>query len=123
MPIKPLNDSSLAQLLARIENGRYGEVRTITPLSPTSIEIRLSVQDTARGYDWIDLAFVINGVSDAKLVNDNVLGLLDMRDGICGEIESQRCGLAMGEYNGRLNESSLYIIGTSMGYKELPFSG
>jgi len=123
MPIKPLNDSSLAQLLARVENARYGEVRSIAALSPTSIEIRLSVQDTARGYDWIDIAFVINGVSDAKLVDDNILGLLDMRDGICGEIESQRCGLAVGEYSGRLNESSLYIIGTSMGYKELPFSG
>jgi hypothetical protein len=123
MPIKPLKDSSLTQLLSRIENGRYGEIRSITPLSPTSIEIRLSIQDTARGYDWIDIAFVINGVSDAKLVNDNVLGLLDMRDGICAEIESGRCGLAVGEYSGRLNESSLYVIGVSMGYKELPFSG
>lgn len=123
MPIKPLNDSSLAQLLARIENGRYGEIRSITPLSPTSIEIRLSVQDTARGYDWIDIAFVISGVSDAKLVNDNVLGLLDMRAGISVEITSNRCGLAVGEYAGRLNESSMYVIGTSMGYKELPFSG
>lgn len=123
MPIKPLNASSLANLLARIENARYGEVRSITPLSSSSIEIRLSVQDTARGYDWIDIAFVINGVSDAKLLNDNVLGLLDMREGICGEIESARCGLAVGEYSGRLNESSMYVIGTSMGYKELPFSG
>lgn len=123
MPIKPLNDSSLAQLLVRIENGRYGEIRSVTTLSPTSIEIRLSVQDTARGYDWIDLAFVINGVSDAKLVSDSVLGLLDMREGVCGEIESGRCGLAVDEYSGRLNESSLYVIGMSMGYKELPFSG
>jgi len=123
MPIKPLNDSSLAQLLVRIENGRYGEIRSVTTLSPASIEIRLSVQDTARGYDWIDIAFVVNGVSDAKLVSDNVLGLLDMRDGICAEIESEHCGLAVGEYSGRLNESSLYVIGMSMGYKELPFSG
>ncbi len=123
MPIKPLKDSSLTQLLSRIENGRYGEIRSVTPLSPTSIEIRLSVQDTARGYDWIDIAFVINGVSDAKLVNDNVLRLLDMREGICAEMSPSRCGLAVGEYSGRLNESSLYVIGMSMGYKELPFSG
>lgn len=113
----------LGQLLARIENGRYGEIRHLTTLSPTSIEIRLSVQDTARGYDWIDIAFVINGVSDAKLVSDNVLGLLDMREGISAQIDIDRCGVAVGECLGRLNESSLYIIGTSMGYKELPFSG
>jgi hypothetical protein len=123
MPVKPLDATRLEQLLNRIENARYGEIRTLTTLSPTSIEIRLSVQDTARGYDWIDIAFVINGVSDAKLVGDNVLGLLDMREGICGEIESGYCGLAVGDYVGRLNESSLYIIGTSMGYTELPFSG
>jgi hypothetical protein len=123
MPVKPLDAMRLEQLLNRIENARYGEIRTLTTLSPTSIEIRLSVQDTARGYDWIDIAFVINGVSDAKLVGDNVLGLLDMREGICAQIESGYCGLAVGEYVGRLNESSLYIIGTSMGYKELPFSG
>jgi hypothetical protein len=123
MPVKPLDALRLAQLLTRIENGRYGEIRHLTTLSPTSIEIQLSVQDTARGYDWIDIAFVINGVSDARLVSDNVLGLLDMREGICAEIESGRCGVAMGDYVGRLNESSLYIIGTSMGYKELPFSG
>ena len=123
MPVKPLDATRLEQLLNRIENARYGEIRTLTTLSPTSIEIRLSVQDTARGYDWIDIAFVINGVSDAKLVGDNVLGLLDMREGICAQIESGRCGLAVGEYLGRFNESSLYIVGTSMGYKELPFSG
>ena len=123
MPVKPLDAQRLGQLLSRIENGRYGEIRKLTTLSPTSIEIRLSVQDTARGYDWIDIAFVINGVSDARLASDSVLGLLDMREGICAEIESERCGVAVGEYLGRLNEASLYIIGTSMGYKELPFSG
>lgn len=122
MPIKPLNGTNLAQLLARVENGRHGEIRQLKTLSPSSIEIRLSVQDTARGYDWIDIVFVINGVSDAKLVSDSALGLLDMSDGICAEIESGRCAVAVGAYCHRINESSLYVIGTSMGYEELPFS-
>ncbi len=82
MPVKPLNASSLTALLVRIDNATHGEIRSITPLSPTSIEIRFSVQDIARGYDWIDIAFRMEGVSDAKLVSDNVLRSLDMSEGI-----------------------------------------
>lgn len=123
MPVKPLNASSLKALLDRIEYARDGEIRSLTPLSPTSIEIRFSVQDSARGYDWIDILFRIEGVNDAKLVSDNVLRSLDMSEGITAEADASGCALALGSYSGRANEAPFYILGTSLAYEELPFSG
>lgn len=123
MPVKPLNTSALTALLARIDSAREGEIRSITPISPTSIEIRFSVQDIARGYDWIDIGFRMDGVSDAKLVSDNVLRSLDMSEGITVEITAKGCAIGIGSYDGRVNEAPCYILGASLGYEELPFSG
>ena len=123
MSVKPLSASTLKNLLERIDAAREGEIRSLAPLSPTSIEIRFSVQDIARGYDWIDVAFRLDGVNDAKLVSDNVLRALDMSEGITVELTPSYAALAIGEYAGRVNEAPFYIIGASIGYKELPFSG
>ncbi len=119
MPIKPLSASSLAPLLSRIDNARDGQLRSITVLSPTSIAIRLSVQDSARGFDWIDVIFQVDGVKDAKLVSESVLTSMEMSEGIT--VESN--GLAIGSYAGRLNEAPVYVIGASIGYDEEVFRG
>ncbi len=123
MPVKPLNASALRSLLDRIENACEGEIRSIIPLSPTSIQIRLSVQDKARGYDWIDVMFQVEGVNDARLLSDAVLCSLDMSEGITVEIMHDTAALAIGRYDGRANEAPLYVIGKTIGYEELPFSG
>ena len=122
MSIKPLSASTLKNLMERIDNAAQGEIRSLTPLSSTSIEIRFSVQDIARGYDWIDILFRVDGVSDAKLLSDNVLRGLDMSEGITVEMDANRCALAIGSYSTRTNEAPFYILGTSIGYEELPFS-
>jgi hypothetical protein len=123
VPVKPLNVQALTPLLVRIDHAKQGEIRSITSLSPTSIEIRFSVQDSARGYDWIDVAFRVDGVRDAKLASDNVLISLDMSEGVTVEITANSSSLALGSYAGRADEAPLYIIGASIGYEELLFSG
>ncbi len=123
MPIKPLNAQALTALLARIDHAKHGEIRSIAQPSPATIEIRFSVQDVARGYDWIDVAFRADGVCDAKLASDNVLKSLDMSEGITVELTPNSTALAIGSYSGRCDEAPFYILGTSIGYEELPFSG
>lgn len=118
----PLTANSIKKLMERIDNAAQGEIRSLTPLSPTSIEIRFSVQDIARGYDWIDVVFRVDGVNDAKLVSDNVLHSLDMSEGITVELTPGSAALAIGSYAGRCDEAPFYIIGASIGYEELPFS-
>ncbi|MCX6060689.1 MAG: hypothetical protein NT103_00330 [Campylobacterales bacterium] len=119
----PLTISTLKNLMERLDHAKHGEIRSITPLSPSSIEIRFSVQDIARGYDWIDILFRIEGVRDAKLASDNVLKSLDMSEGITVELTPSSAALAIGSYSGRCDEAPFYIIGTSVGYEELSFSG
>ncbi|MDP2077678.1 MAG: hypothetical protein Q8J85_06490 [Sulfuricurvum sp.] len=123
MPVKPLSALSLQALCERIDYVRNGEIHSLTPISATSIEIRFSVQDKARGFDWIDVAFVIDGVSDAKLASDNALCMLSMDEGITVEMDSTKAALAIGAYKGRIEDSPLYIVGTTMGYEELPYNG
>lgn len=119
--MKPLNASTLNALCTRIDFARNGEIHSLTPLTPTSIEIRFSVQDKARGFDWIDVAFVIEGVIDAKLVSDNVLRMLSMDEGITVEIDSSKAALAIGDYKGRIKDAPVYILGATLGYEERVF--
>lgn len=121
MSVKPLSTQSLKALCERIDYARNGEIHSLSTLSPTSIEIRFSVQDKARGFDWIDVAFVIDGVSDAKLVSDNVLRMLSMDEGITVEMDSSKAMLAIGDYKGRIEDAPLYIIGSIIGYEEREF--
>lgn len=117
----PVTVKSLNNLLERIDYARNGEIHSLSTLSPTSIEIRFSVQDKARGFDWIDVTFVIDGVSDAKLVSDNVLRMLSMDEGITVEMDTAKAALAIGNYKGRLEDAPLYIVGATIGYEELGF--
>lgn len=121
MSVKPLSVKSLHALCERIDYARYGEIHSLTPLSTTSIEIRFSVQDKARGFDWIDVSFVIDGVHNARLLSDNTLKMLSLDEGITVELDSTRAGLAIGDYNGRIEDAPLYIIGTNVGYEEYVF--
>jgi hypothetical protein len=92
-------------------------------MSPTAFKIEFSVQDANRGYDWINLAFEVSGVSDANLVDDTKLGFLDMSEGISIVFEDNSVGLCNAECESLCNvrESQLYLIGTTIKYEELPF--
>ena len=121
MSVKPLNAKSLHTLCERIDYARHGEIHSLTPLSATSIEIRFSVQDKARGFDWIDISFVIDGVSDARLVSDNALKMLSLDEGITVEMDNAKAGLAIGDYKGRIEDAPLYVLGATIGHEECEY--
>jgi len=123
--MKPLSPAKSNELLARIDKAVDGEIRTVTINSPVNMTVELSVQDANRGNDWINIAFEIDGVNDARLVDESKLTFVDMGKGITIVFEEGRCGLAVGEYNTleTLKDSTFYLIGTSVKYEERPFSG
>ena len=123
--MQPLHSNKTKELLTRINNGIDGEIRSVVMNSPTNFTIELSVQDRNRGNDWINMAFEIDGVSDARLVEDNKLPFVDMSEGITIVFEDGTCALAIGKYSSieALKDATLYLTGSSLKYEERPFSG
>ena len=122
--MKPLLANKTTELLTRIDNAIDGELYAVTMNSPLNFTIELSVQDKNRGYDWINIAFEVDGVSDARLIEDEKLSLVDMSEGITIVFEDGTCAIAVGNYNSitSIKSASLYLVGTTVKYEERPFN-
>ena len=122
--MKPLLADKTTELLTRIDNAIDGELFTVTMNSPLNFTIELSVQDKNRGYDWINIAFEVDGVSDARLIEDKKLSLVDMSEGISIVFEEGNYALGVGGYNSldAIRSASLYLVGSSLKYEERPFN-
>ena len=70
VPVKPLTPSGADTLLERILHGEGAMLRSLVPLSPTAARLRMSVQDANRGFDWIDIVFEMQGIADARFLDD-----------------------------------------------------
>lgn len=123
--MKPLNKQSTQQLLERILNGTDAELRSITVLGPTTMQLRMSVQDKNRGFDWLDIIFEVNGITNAQLLDDTKLAYVDMSEGISILYDGDNVGLGVGEYTSlaALESSTLFFIGSGIKYAETDFSG
>ncbi len=123
--MKPLNKQSASQLLERIDNAANGEIRSLTILDATAMQLRLSVQDRNRGYDWIDIIFEIDGISDARLLDDAKLRHVGTGEGISLLFEGDKVGMGIGSYRSiaALGDSVLFIVGNGVKYAEAAFSG
>ena len=124
--MKPLSSASAASSLSeRILHGEGAMLHSLNLGGPTSATLRISVQDKHRGYDWIDMMFEINGMNDARLIDDDKLGFLDTDEGITIMFENGMWGLGVGRYGSleALKSAPLYCIGASLKYEEAPFSG
>ncbi len=121
--MKPLLSNKTNELLERIDNAIDGELHSVTMNSPINFTIEFSVQDANRGNDWINIAFEIDGVSDARLIEDNKLPFVDMSEGVSIVFEGSVCGLAIGKYSSinALEDATLYLLGSSIKYEERPF--
>ncbi|MGB5964421.1 MAG: hypothetical protein WBG65_02695 [Sulfurimonadaceae bacterium] len=122
--MKPLLANKTTELLTRIDNAIDGELYSVTMNSPLNFTIELSVQDANRGYDWINIAFEVDGVSDARLIEDERLSLVDMSEGISIVFEDKACAIGVGKYNSieSIKSSALYLVGSTIKYEERPFN-
>ena len=123
--MKPLHVSGIKTFLSRFERFSLSEIKAITVKSPSVIEIQFSVQDTGRGFDWIDIAFELSNVSDAELIENSKVSYLDMSEGISIIFQENKFIFCLGKYNTlqTAKDAPLYIICESVKFKELPFSG
>jgi len=122
--MRPLLEKQLTELLDRIDHATHGEIVSVTMNHPQNFTVELSVQDKNRGYDWINIAFEIDGIVDANLLDDNRLSMIDMSEGITLLFEDGHYALAVGSYNNiaALKSATLYLVGNSIKYEERPFS-
>ena len=122
--MKPLTTSTAPALLERIEYAKDGELRSIIMKDPTTFVVTFSVQDKNRGFDWINIAFEISGMHDARLIDDSKFNFVNMSDGVSVLFEGSDCGFIFGNYSSlaSANDSVMYLIGKSIKYEELPFS-
>lgn len=122
--MKPLLANKTTELLTRIDNAVDGELYAVTMNSPLNFTIELSVQDKNRGYDWINIAFEIDGVHDARLIEDEKLSLVNMSEGVSILFEDGTCAVGVGKYNSieSIKSAGLYLIGTTVKYEERPFN-
>ena len=121
--MKPLNTNQLPELLTRIDNAIDGELISVVMNNPQSFTVEFSVQDKNRGYDWINIAFEIEGVMDAKLIEESNISFVDMSDGISLIYEEGMVLLGIGNYNTLQSAKSamLYLVGSTLKYEERPF--
>lgn len=121
--MKPLLATQTSELLKRIDNAIDGELYAVTMNTPLNFTVELSVQDANRGNDWINIAFEVDGVNDARLVEDDKLAFIDMSGGISVLFESGSCAFGIGRYDtiAAVNSASLYLVGSTIKYEERPF--
>lgn len=116
--MKPLNN--IDSFLKRFDNFKGGELRSIEVISPITMIITLAGQDEARAFDWISIQLECNAISDALLLENAKLSLINMDDGISILKTNNTLAFAIGEcYNeSSIKSSSCYIQCSSIKYQE-----
>ena len=109
--------------LQRFDNFKDAEFRSLEIISPLNIKLTFAVQDAARAHDWITLTLDFNAISDARLLENNQLSLIDMSDGVTLLKDENSFAFGVGEcYNiATIKTAPLYIIASSLKYKEGSF--
>ena len=121
--MKPLLAKDLAAFMQRFDNFKDGELRSIEVVSPLVMRVTLAGQDTARAFDWVSLTFEFSNISDARLLQEEQLRLVDMNEGISLIHEENRFAFAIGEslnINNTKN-ATIYILSESLKYQEGSF--
>ncbi|NPA66940.1 MAG: hypothetical protein GXO11_08675 [Epsilonproteobacteria bacterium] len=119
--MKPLNSSSLEEFTKRFEYFRDAEIDSIEIISATSIKVKINVQDSSRGFDWIGLEFFFEMVIDAKLVEESKLRYIDMSEGLSFFFENGEYFCALGDIKSisGTKDALCFIRSKSLKYQEI----
>ena len=106
--------------LERFNHFKDADFRSLEIISPLNIKLTFAVQDAARAHDWITLTLDFNGISDARLLKNNRLELVDMSSGVTLIKDTNSFAFALGEcYNiSTIKTAPLYLIASSLKYEE-----
>jgi len=118
--MKPLLAKDLDTFLKRFGYFRDGEFRHVEIISPTTISLTLATQDEARAFDWVTITLEFNGVSDAVLLDNSKLNLVDMGDGISIINENNLFHFGIGKCNNlsSIQTSTCQVVSSSLKYEE-----
>lgn len=121
--MKPLLKKDLASFCSRFDNFVDAEIRSIEVASKDVIKVVIAVQDSNREYDWITVTLEFNNISDAKLIDDAKIYLLDMNDGLSIISSDNTFAFGIGNYDNvcGIKNAVSYIISSSIKYKEEQF--
>jgi len=121
--MRPLLQTQLTSFLERFDNFKDAEFRSLELISPINIKLTFAAQDKARAFDWITITLEFNGVSDAKLLEEKQLSLVDMSEGFSLLFNENKFAFGIGEcYNiSGIRSSSCYLISDSLKYEENQF--
>lgn len=112
MPIKPLLKKDIKEFLYRFDNFIDSNIKDISVIDSTTIEVSLEAQDRALGFDWVELTLSFSGVSDARLVDNTKLAFLDMDEGVTLRADTN-FEFAIGDYQD-IKSASCFIVATSL---------
>ncbi|RLA77482.1 MAG: hypothetical protein DRG78_17390 [Epsilonproteobacteria bacterium] len=116
--MKPLTNTK--DFLKRLDNFKNGELRSFEVISPSVMSITLAGQDEARAFDWISVTLEFSNITDARVVDDKRLSLIDMGDGVSIINNNEELAFGIGEcYNiDNIKNSTSFIVCKNIKYEE-----
>lgn len=118
--MKPLLAKDIKTFLKRFNNFCDAEFRHVEIISPTVIVLTLATQDEAKAFDWVSISLEFSGISDASLVENSKLNLVDMDDGISILYEDNKFYFGIGkcEKISNIKTSTCHIESSFLKYEE-----
>ncbi len=118
--MKPLLPKELPNFIKRFGNFIDAEIRSIDFISPTTMVVVIACQDSARGFDWLTLNLECIGITDAIILEDSKLSLVDMSDGMSIIYNDGNFAWGVGSYDSisGIKSATSYIISSTIKYEE-----
>ena len=121
--MKPLLSKELPSFVSRFGNFVNAEIRSIDVISPTTMNVVIACQDMARGFDWLTINLELSNITDARLLEESKLSLIDMNDGMSIIYEDDKFAWGIGDYHNlsSIKNSTSYIVSSNIKFEEGAF--